>query len=91
MFEVDEYVFFRCTRGGQHSCGCQNILHTYRMSLCKIFSQGELGTCPQNFMFQRCIERCEKNCFVQGGLVKFTYGGHFLTRTKTEFFFYIEN
>jgi hypothetical protein len=39
----------------------------------------ELGTCPQNLIPRRGVEHWEKNHFPQGGMLKFTYKGHFLT------------
>jgi hypothetical protein len=53
------------------------------MSLFKILFLGELGTCPQNLIFTRGVEHCEKNHFPQGGLQKFICKGRFLTIKKT--------
>jgi hypothetical protein len=39
----------------------------------------ELGTCPQNLIPTRGVEHWEKNHFSQGGTLKFTYKGRFLT------------
>jgi hypothetical protein len=40
---------------------------------------GELGTCPQNLMLTRGLEPGENHQFPQGGMLKFTYKGRFLT------------
>jgi hypothetical protein len=39
----------------------------------------ELGTCVQNLIFTKVVEGCQKNHFPQGGMLKFTYKGRFLT------------
>jgi hypothetical protein len=43
----------------------------------------ELGTCPQNLIARRGVEHVEKIHFPEGGMLKFTYKGRFLTRKKT--------
>jgi hypothetical protein len=43
----------------------------------------ELGTCPQILITARGVEHCEKNHFLQGGMLKFIYEGRFLTKKKT--------
>jgi hypothetical protein len=43
----------------------------------------ELGTCPQNLIPTRGVEHWEKNHFPQGGMLKFTYKGSFLTIKRT--------
>jgi hypothetical protein len=49
------------------------------MSLFRFLFLGELGTCPQNLMPTRGVEPCENHQFSQGGMLNFTYKGHFLT------------
>jgi hypothetical protein len=39
----------------------------------------QLGTCPQNLIPTRGVEHWGKNHFLQGGMLKFTYKGRFLT------------
>jgi hypothetical protein len=39
----------------------------------------ELGTCVQNLIFTKVVEGCQKNYFLQRGMLKFTYKGRFLT------------
>jgi hypothetical protein len=39
----------------------------------------ELGACLQNFVPTREVEHAEKIYFPQGGMLKFTYKGRFLT------------
>jgi hypothetical protein len=51
----------------------------YGISLSIFLFLSELGTCPQNLIPTRGVEHSEKNHFPQGGMVKFTYKGHFLT------------
>jgi hypothetical protein len=40
---------------------------------------GELGTCPQNLMPTQGVKPRENHQFPQGGMLKFTYKGRFLT------------
>jgi hypothetical protein len=40
----------------------------------------ELGTCPYNLIPTRGVE--QKNHFLQGNMLKFTYKGYFLTIKK---------
>jgi hypothetical protein len=51
----------------------------------------KLGTCPQNLIPTRGVEHCEKKHFPQGGKLKFTYKGRFLTIKKTYRNYCIEN
>jgi hypothetical protein len=53
------------------------------MSLSIFLFLSELGTCPPNLISTRGVEHWEKNHFPQGGMLKFTYKGHFLTTKKT--------
>jgi hypothetical protein len=39
----------------------------------------ELGTCPQNLMPTQGVEPCKNHQFPQGGMLKFTYKGRFLS------------
>jgi hypothetical protein len=39
----------------------------------------ELGTCVQNLIFTKVVEGCQRNYFLQRGMLKFTYKGHILT------------
>jgi hypothetical protein len=52
------------------------------MSLFRFFFLSVLGTCSQNFMPTRSVEPWGKHQFPEGGLLKFTYKGRFLTITK---------
>jgi hypothetical protein len=54
------------------------FLYRYRMSLFTIMFVGELGMCPQNFISGKGVDHREKNVFLQGGMLKFTYKGTFL-------------
>jgi hypothetical protein len=49
------------------------------MSLFIFLFLSELGTCPQNLIPTRGVEHWEKNHFPQGGMLKSTYKGRFLT------------
>jgi hypothetical protein len=51
----------------------------YGMSLSIFLFLSELGTCPQNLIRRGGVEHWEKNHFPQGGMLKFTYKGRFLT------------
>jgi hypothetical protein len=51
----------------------------YGMGLFGFFFLGELDTCPQNLMPTQDLEPWENHQFPQGGMLKFTYKGHFLT------------
>jgi hypothetical protein len=39
----------------------------------------ELGTCVQNIAFTKVVEGCQKKCFLQWDMLKFTYEGPLLT------------
>jgi hypothetical protein len=52
------------------------------MSLFGFLFLCELGTCPQNLMPTRGVEPCKNHQFPQGGMLKFTYKGRFLTLKK---------
>jgi hypothetical protein len=49
------------------------------MSLFRFLFLGELGTCPQNLMPTQGVEPWVNHQFPQGGMLKFTYKGRFLT------------
>jgi hypothetical protein len=51
----------------------------YEMSLFKFLFLGELGTCSQSLMPTRGVEPWENHQFPQGGMLKFSYKGRFLT------------
>jgi hypothetical protein len=55
-----------------------------RHGLCDILFLflGELGTCLQNLIPTIGVEHWKENHFPQGGMLKFTYKGHFLTIKK---------
>jgi hypothetical protein len=53
------------------------------MSLFGMLFLGELGTCIQNLIPAGGVEHGEKIHFPQGGMLKFTYKGHFLTLQNT--------
>ena len=52
------------------------------MSLSIFLFLNELVTCPHILVPTRSVEHWEKNHFPQGGMLKFTYKGHFLTIKK---------
>jgi hypothetical protein len=52
---------------------------TYGMSLFGFLFVGELGICPQNYTPTGGVEHRIFFYFPQGGMLKFTYKGHFLT------------
>jgi hypothetical protein len=49
------------------------------MSLFRFLFVGELGTCPQNLVPTWGVEHWVKHQFPQGGMLKFTCKGYFLT------------
>jgi hypothetical protein len=51
----------------------------YEMCLFGFLFLGEWGICQQNLMPIRGVEPWENHPFPQGGMLKFTYKGHFLT------------
>jgi hypothetical protein len=51
----------------------------FRMSLFRFLFLGELSTCSQNLMPTQGVEPWENHQFPQGGMLKFTYKGRFLT------------
>jgi hypothetical protein len=53
------------------------------MSLSIFLFLSELGTCPQNLIPTRGVEHGEKNHFLQGGMLKFTYKKLFFDKKKT--------
>jgi hypothetical protein len=55
------------------------FLSRYEMCLFGFLFLGELGTCPQNLMPTQGVEPWVKHQFPQGGMLKFTYKGCFLT------------
>jgi hypothetical protein len=59
-----------------------NFRRGYGMLLSIFLFVSELGTCPQNPIPRKCVEHVEKNHFPQGGMLKFTYKGRFLTNKK---------
>jgi hypothetical protein len=54
----------------------------YGMCLFGFLFLGELITCPQNLMPVGGVEPWENHQFPQGGMLKFTYKGRFLTIKK---------
>jgi hypothetical protein len=55
------------------------FLSRYEMCLFGFLFLGELGTCPQNLAPTQRVEPWENHQFPQGGMLKFTYKGCFLT------------
>jgi hypothetical protein len=55
------------------------FLSRFRMCLFRFLFLGELGTCPQNLMPTQGVEPWENHQFPEGGMLKFTYKGCFLT------------
>jgi hypothetical protein len=51
----------------------------YGLCLSTFLFLSELGTCPQNLIPTGGVEHWEKIQFPQGGMLKFTYKGRFLT------------
>jgi hypothetical protein len=49
------------------------------MSLFRFLFLGESGTCPQNLMPTLGVQPSKNHQFPQGGMLKFTYIGCFLT------------
>jgi hypothetical protein len=47
----------------------------FRISLFTFLFVGELGMCPQNLISGKGVDHREKNVFLQGGMLKFTYKG----------------
>jgi hypothetical protein len=62
----------------------QKTTFSSRHGLCDILflSLGELGICVKNLIPIGGVEHWEKNYFPQGGMLKFTYKGRFLTIKK---------
>jgi hypothetical protein len=62
----------------------QKTTFSSRHGLCNILflSLGELGICLQNLIPIGGVEHWEKIYFPQGGMLKFTYKGRFLTIEK---------
>jgi hypothetical protein len=59
-----------------------NFRRRYGMLLSIFLFLSELGTCPQNLIPRKGVEHVEKHHFAQGGMLKFTYKGQFLTNKK---------
>jgi hypothetical protein len=81
-FKVEEKVFFAPAYGGTTVFWSPKkplFSSRYEMSLFGFLFLGELGTCLQNLMPTRGGEPWENHQFPQGGMLKFTYKGHFLT------------
>ena len=55
------------------------FLSKFRLCLFRFLFLCKLGTCPQNVMPTRGVEPWENHQFPQGGMLKFTYKGRFLT------------
>jgi hypothetical protein len=81
-FKVDKKVFFPLPKGDNKVLKAKITTFSSRHGLCNILFLflGELGICLQNLI--RGVEHSEKNKIPQGGMLKFTYKGHFLTIEK---------
>ena len=77
-FKVKEKVFFHCDQGVLEAkkpiFGCR-----YSLPDVTFLFLVELGTSVQNLTPTREVEHWEKIYFPQGGMLKFTYKGYFLT------------
>jgi hypothetical protein len=80
-FKVDKKVFLPLPKGDNSLLRSKKtiFLSRFRMSLFRFFFLGELGTCPQNLMRTQGVEPWENHQFPQGGMLKFTFKGRFLT------------
>jgi hypothetical protein len=80
-FKVDKKVFSLAPKGDSRVLKAKKSIFWSRYGMClSIFLfLSELGTCPQNLISTRGVEHWEKNHFPQGGMLKFTYKGRFLT------------
>jgi hypothetical protein len=80
-FKVEEKVFFTFAHGDSSLLGSQKTTFSSRYEMCLFgfLFLGELGTCLQNLMPTRGVEPWENHQFAQGGVLKFTYKGRFLT------------
>jgi hypothetical protein len=80
-FKVEEKFFLPLPKGDSSLLGSKKTTFSsrFRMSLFRFFFLGELDTCPQNLMPTRGVEPWENHQFPQGGMLKFTYKGRFLT------------
>jgi hypothetical protein len=81
MFKVDKEVFSLAPEGDSRVLKAKKTIFKSRYGMClSIFLfLSELGTCPQNLVPTRGVKHWEKNHFPQGGMLKFTYKGRFLT------------
>ena len=80
-FKIEEKVFSPLPTGDSSLLGSKKITLSsrYKMSLFGFLFLGELSTCLQNLMLTRGVEPWENHLFLQGGMLKFTYKGYFLT------------
>jgi hypothetical protein len=69
------------SKGDNRVLKAKKATFSSRHGLCNILllSLGELGTSLQNLIPTRGVEHWEKNYIPQGGMMKFTYKGSFLT------------
>jgi hypothetical protein len=83
-FKVDKKVFFLVPKGDNKVLKAQKTTFSSSHGLCNILflSLGELGICLQNLISIGSVEHWEKIYFPQGGMLKFTYKGCFLTIKK---------
>ena len=84
-FKVDKKVFSPAPEGDSRVLKAKKTILKSKHGMClSIFLfLTELGTCPQNLIPTKGVEYWEKNHFPQGGMLKFTYEGPFLTIKKT--------
>jgi hypothetical protein len=80
-FKVEEKVFLPLPKGDSSLLGSKKTTFKsrFRMSLFRFLFLGELGTCPQNLMPTQDVEPWENHQFPQGGMLKSTYKGRFMT------------
>jgi hypothetical protein len=80
-FKVQEKVFLPLPKGDNRLLGPEKTTFSSRYEMCLFgfLFLGELGMFPQNLMLTRGVEPWENHQFPQGGMLKFTYKGRFLT------------
>ena len=80
-FKVEEKVLLLLQKRDNSLLGSKKTTFSsiLKMSLYRFLLLGELGTCPQNLMPKWGVEPWENHQFPKGGMLKFTYKGHFLT------------
>jgi hypothetical protein len=80
-FKVEKKFFSSLRNGDNSLLGSKKTTFSsrYEMSLFRFLFLSELGTCSQNLMPTRGVEPWVKHQFLQGGMLKITSKGCFLT------------